>query len=154
MRARDLAEPFPVVHLDTPALEATRLLVDQSLPGLVVADRQGVPLVILPSSQVLRFALPEYVEEDRTLASVYSESDADRFAQTLSGRTVEELMPSKQFLPRRHADRPIIPPDATLMEIAAVMAEQHSPVVAVVEHGEILGVITVHRLLGAALSTT
>jgi CBS domain-containing protein len=151
MRARDLAEPFPVVHLDTSALEASRLLVDQSLPGLVVVDREGVPLVILPGSQVLRFALPEYVEEDRSLASVFSEADADKFCQALRGRTVAELMPSKQFMPQKSSVRPIVAPDANLMEIAAVMADQHSPVVAVVDDGEIVGVITVHRLLGAAL---
>jgi predicted transcriptional regulator len=151
VRARDLAEQFPVVHLDTSAMDASRLLVDRTLPGLVVVDRDGLPLVILPGSQVLRFALPEYVEEDRTLAAVYSESDADALCEGLRGRTVEELMPSRQFLPKKAADRPIVDPNANLMEIAAVMAEQHSPVVAVVDQGQIVGVITVHRLLGAAL---
>jgi len=151
VRARDLAEPFPVVHLDTPALDASRLLVERSLPGLVVVDREGLPLVILPGSQVLRFALPEYVEEDRTLAAVYSEKDADALCESLRGRTVAELMPSSQFLPKKSSARPIVDPDANLMEVAAAMAEQHSPVVAVVDNGQILGVITVHRLLGAAL---
>jgi CBS-domain-containing membrane protein len=151
MHARDLAEPYPVVRLDTPALEATRLLVDEGLPGLVVVDRDGLPLVVLPGSQVLRFALPEYVEEDRTLAAVYSEAEADALCQPLRGRTVEELMPSARFLPQKKSDRPIVKPDANLMEVATVMAEQHSPVVAVVDAGEIVGVITVHRLLGATL---
>ena len=150
MRARALAQPFPVVHLDTDALEATRLLVDRALPGLVVVDQDGLPLFIMPGSQVLRFALPDYVEEDRTLASVYSESDADALCESLRGRTVQELMPSTKFLPRG-APRPIVAPDATLIEVAAVMAEQHSPVVAVVDEGHVIGVITVHRLLGAAL---
>ncbi len=150
MRARALAEPFPVVHLDTDALDATRLLVDRALPGLVVVDHEGLPLFILPGSQVLRFALPDYVEEDRTLASVYSEGDADALCESLRGRTVQELMPSKKFLPRG-VPRPIVDPDATLIEVAAVMAEQHSPVVAVVDEGHVIGVITVHRLLGAAL---
>ncbi|MBD0293390.1 MAG: CBS domain-containing protein [Jiangellaceae bacterium] len=154
MRARVLAEPFPVVHLDTDALEATRLLVDRALPGLVVVDHDGLPLFILPGSQVLRFALPEYVEQDQTLASVYSESDADALCESLRGRTVQELMPSKKFLPRRPASRPIVAPDATVMEIAAVMAEQHSPVIAVVDGGKIIGVITVHRLLGSTLPAT
>lgn len=139
-----------MVHLDTDALEATRLLVDRALPGLVVVDQDGLPLFILPGSQVLRFALPDYVEEDRTLASVYSESDADALCESLRGRTVQELMPSTKFLPRG-APRPIVAPDATLIEVAAVMAEQHSPVVAVVDEGHVIGVITVHRLLGAAL---
>ena len=139
-----------MVHLDTDALEATRLLVDRALPGLVVVDQDGLPLFILPGSQVLRFALPDYVEEDQTLASVYSESDADALCESLRGRTVQELMPSTKFLPRG-APRPIVAPDATLIEVAAVMAEQHSPVVAVVDEGHVIGVITVHRLLGAAL---
>lgn len=151
MRARELAEPFPVVHLDTDAMAATRLLVDQALPGLVVVDQDGLPLFILPGSQVLRFALPDYVEEDRALASVYSESDADALCESLRGHTVQELMPSKKFLPSTHAHRPIVAPDATLIEVAAVMAEQHSPVVAVVDEGHVIGVITVHRLLGSAL---
>ena len=38
--------------------------------------------------QVLRFALPEYIEEDPTLARVFSEHDADDFCQELSGRKV------------------------------------------------------------------
>ena len=128
----------------------TRLQVERALPGLVVADHEGLPLFILPGSQVLRFALPDYAEEDRTLASVYGESDADALCESLRGRTVQELMPSKKFLPRG-APRPIVAPDATLIEVAAVMAEQHSPVVAVVDEGHVVAVITVHRLLGAAL---
>ena len=95
-----------MVHLDTPAMDASRLLVDRTLPGLVVVDRDGLPLVILPGSQVLRFALPEYVEEDRTLAAVYGENDADAFCEQLRGRTVEELMPSRHFLPKKPSDRP------------------------------------------------
>ena len=151
MRARDLAEPFPVVQPDTDALTATRLLVDQGLPGLVVTDHDGRPLVILPGSQVLRFALPDYVEDDATLASVIPEQEADRFCEALTGRTVAELMPGKEYLPRRERDRPIVPADATVLEVASAMSRQHSPVVAVVDDGDILGVITVHRLLGALL---
>ncbi len=151
MLARELAEEFPVVRLDTPALEATRLLAERRLPGLVVVDDNNQPLAVLPGSQVLRFALPEYVEEDISLASVYSESDADNFCAPLMGRAVAELMPSPQYLPKRERDRPLVRGDATLIEVAATMARQHSPVVAVVDGGKIVGVITVHRLLGAAL---
>lgn len=154
MRARDLAEPFPVVHPDTDALSATRLLVDQGLPGLVVTDAQGKPLVILPGSQVLRFALPDYVEEDPSLAGVIPESEADRFCEALGGSTVAALMPDQEFLPRSDRDRPIVSPEATVLEVASVMTRQKSPVVAVVDGGDgtrVLGVVTVHRLLGALL---
>jgi len=151
MRARDLAEEFPVVRLDDDALEATRTMTDQALPGLVVVDEHGGPLVVLPASEVLRFALPEYVEEDPALARVYGEREADNFCSELVGRKVRELMPGKQYLPKRERDRPVVTANATLIEIASVMTRQHSPVVAVVDDDEILGVITVHRLLGVAL---
>lgn len=151
MRARDLAEAFPVVHPTTDAMRATRLIVDEGLPGLVVTDEDGKPLVILPGSQVLRFALPDYVEEDPALAAVIPEAEADRFCDALVGRTVAELMPAKEFLPQRDRDRPIVPPDATVLEVASVMSRQKSPVVAVVDKGDVLGVITLHRLLGAML---
>lgn len=151
MRARDLAEPFPVVPLDEDALEATRMLAERGLPGLVVVDEHGVPIVILPASQVLRFALPEYVEEDPNLAGVYGEKEADAFCRPLRGKTVAELMPSKEFLPRRQRDRPVVGANATMVEVASVMSRQHSPVVAVMDDDHIVGVITVHRLLGAAL---
>ena len=151
MQARDLAEPFPTVRAETDALEATRLLTDQGLPGLVVLDARGRPLVILAASQVLRFALPDYVEEDPGLAGVIPESTADRFCSVLAGKTVAELMPAKEYLPRHERNRPIVAPDATVLEVASVMSHQHSPMVAVVDGDQVLGVITVHRLLGAAL---
>ena len=41
--------------------------------------------------------------------------------------------------------------DATAMEVAAVMARMHSPLVAVVDGGEMLGAITVSSLLDVVL---
>jgi CBS domain-containing protein len=153
VRARDLAEDFPLVHPDTDALEATRLLVDRALPGLVVLDRTGRPLVVLPGSQVLRFSLPEYVEDDPSLAGVIPEREADLLCAALRGKTVAQLMPGKEYLPARDRDRPMVGPQATAMEVASVMSRQHSPMVAVVEGGDVLGVITVHRLLGTLLDS-
>jgi len=143
-------EDFPLVSKQTDALEATRLLVDRGLPGLVVLDSAGLPLV-LPGSQVLRFALPEYVEDDPMLAGVFPEEEADRLCESLSGRTVAQLMPGPAYLPHHDRDRPIVGPDATAMQVASVMSRQHSPIVAVVQDHSVLGVITVHRLLGALL---
>ncbi len=152
MHASDLAESFPVVHLDDDALPATRALAKEGLPGLVVVDDDGGPLVVLPASQVLRFALPEYLEEDPRLAGMYPEEEADNFCQALAGKTVRELMPSKQYLPKHDRDRPVVAVGDTLIEVATQMSRQHSPVVAVVDDAhEVVGVITVHRLLGVAL---
>src|SRR5690349_488352 len=123
-------EDFPLVSKQTDALEATRLLVERGLPGLVVLDSTGLPLVVLPGSQVLRFALPEYIEDDPTLARVFPEEEADRLCETLSGWTVAQLMPGKAYLPQHDRDRPIVDPDATAIQVASVMSRQHSPIVA------------------------
>ena len=151
MRARELAEPFPTVRADSDALVATRMLAEQGLPGLIVLDSGGRPLIILAASQVLRFAIPDYLEEDPGLARVIPESTADQFCSVLVGKTIAQLMPGKEYLPKHDKDRPIVAPDATVLQIASVMSHQHSPMVAVLDHDEILGVITVHRLLGALL---
>ncbi len=154
MHAADLAEDFQVVRLDDDAFTATRMLTEQALPGLVVLDDDGGPLVVLPASQVLRFALPDYIEEDPSLAHLYAEKDADQFCSALAGKTVRELMPDKHYLPKNKHDRPFVKASATLIEVASMMTRQQSPVVAVVDDDDddtILGVITVHRLLGAGL---
>ena len=80
VRAEQIAEEFPVVSLDSDALEAVRLLATRRLPGLVVTDSAGTPVTILPASQVVRLLVPVYVREDPSLAGVLSESMADRIA--------------------------------------------------------------------------
>ena len=146
MLAADLARDYPAVDIDGDAMEAARLLADQKLPGLVVIDEQGRPHSVLPGSQVLRFVIPNYVQEDLSLARVYDEKQADKLCWTLAGKRVREL------LPRKGAELPVVDPDATVMEIAAVMARMHSPVVAVAEKkGRLLGVVTVSELLQTLL---
>ena len=44
MRARDLAEAFPIVTPDTDAMVAARAMAGQRLPGLIVCDDDGQPV--------------------------------------------------------------------------------------------------------------
>ncbi len=143
MRARELSEPYPTVGLDSQAVEAAKAMAGQRLPGLIVCDREGHPYTVLPGSQVLRFLIPRYVQDDPALARVFGERASDEMWGKLSSSTVRDVLPPKQ-----HVDElPIVDGDATTIEVAAVMARMHSPVVAVVEGGEVLGAITVSRLL-------
>ncbi|MEU2287511.1 hypothetical protein ABZ614_37335 [Streptomyces sp. NPDC013178] len=66
MRARDLAEPYPFVTTDDDAVDAARMLAEQSLPALLVLDSDGQPHAIVPGSQLI----PAYIAEDPVLASV------------------------------------------------------------------------------------
>jgi FOG: CBS domain len=147
MRARDLAADFPTVGLGTPALDAARLLADQDLPGLIVLDGDDKPFTVLPGTQVLRLAVPRYCQDDPTLARVVDEQHADLFLRALGDKTVKELLPEQ---PR---ELPVVDPDATVLEIAAVMARMRSPLVAVVSEGRMVGAITLDSLLDRMLAT-
>ncbi|RVX40341.1 CBS domain-containing protein [Nonomuraea polychroma] len=145
MRARDLAVEFPTVTMDTPALEAAKLLAEQDLPGLIIVD-DGRPLSILPGTQVLRLAVPAYCRDDPALARVVDEAHADLFLRKLGGKTVRECLPEQ---PR---ELPVADPKATVLELAALMARTRSPLTAVVDgDGRLIGAVTLQSLLDHAL---
>jgi len=146
MRAGDIATPYPIVNLSTPALQAARLIAEQNLPGLIVVDDRGRPRTVLPGTQVLRMAVPGYIQEDPALARVIDESAADVFLRGLGERTVAEA------LPRERRELPVVDARATVLEIAALMARARSPLVAVVdETGDLIGAVTLDALLELTL---
>lgn len=145
MHAEDICEEFPVVTVDSDALDAARMIAEHGLPGIVVTDSSGTPYAVLPSSQVVRFIVPTYVQDDPSLAGVINESWADEAAQKLSGKTVRDV------LPEHLADIPSARADDTIIEVAALMSQLKSPLVAVLKDGRLHGVITASRLLAAAL---
>ena len=147
MRARDLARPFPIVTLDTDAMEAARTMAAQRLPGLIVTDADGRPHTVLPGSQVLRFLIPRYVQDDPALARALDEKASDALCRRLQAVTVRDLLPRRQELD----DLPVVDEDATALEVAAVMARMHSPLVAVVADRKLVGAITVSQLLNYLL---
>ena len=147
MLAKDLAAPYPTVRMDTSAREAAQLLAERHLPGLIVVDENDHPVAILPGSQVLRLLVPAYVQDDPTLARVLEEKYADKICDVLDGKTVADMLPSDSD--RRKL--PIVAPDDTVLEIAALMAANRSPVVAVVERrnkkAPLIGAVTTAALL-------
>jgi len=148
MRAGDFATPLPTVALATPAIEAARLLAGQNLPGLIVVDDRGRPATVLPGTQVLRMAVPQYCQDDPALARVIDEAAADVFLRGLGDRTVE------QCLPRERRELPVVDPQATVLEVAALMARTRSPLVAVADpDGTMRGAITLDALLERMLAS-
>ncbi|WP_395105097.1 CBS domain-containing protein [Actinomadura sp. SCN-SB] len=151
MLAHQLAQEFPIIGMDSDALEAARLMVRRRLPGLIVVDSDQHPVAVLPGSQILRFVVPRYVQDDPALAHVYDERHADQLCAKLTGRRVKDLLPDH---PR---ELPVVDADATAMEIAALMAAAHSPLVAVVTskggtgNPPMIGAITVADLLAKLL---
>ena len=147
MRARDLVVDFPTVRRDTRVVEAARLLAQQDLPGLIVVDDAGRPVTVLPGTDVLAMAVPRYCQNDPALARVIDEAAADVFAHQLGDATVA------QALPEGPPELPVVEDDATALEIAALMARSHTPLVAVVnDRGVMIGAITLDGLLERVLA--
>jgi CBS domain-containing protein len=145
MHAEDIAEEFPVVAMDSNALEAARLLAEHRLPGIIVTDPKGRPYAVLPASQVVRFIVPTYVQDDPSLAGVLNESMADHAADKLGDKKVRDVLPEHLI------DVPAANADDTIIEVAAIMARFRSPLIAVMKERNLLGVITASRLLAAAM---
>ena len=145
MHAEDMAEDFPAITIDSNALDAARMLAEHRLPGIVVTDSAGQPYAVLPASQVVRFIVPTYVQDDPSLAGVLDESMANRAAEKLAGKTVRDVLPEHLL------DIPAANSDDTIIEVAALMARLRSPLIAVMKNGKLHGVITASRLLAAAL---
>ncbi len=145
MQAHELASPYPTVRMDTSALDAVRLLTEEQRPGLIVVDDNDHPIAIMPASEVLRFVIPGYVQDDPALARVLDEAYADKMCDALAAKTVADLMPKDRIA------LPVVSPDDTVLEIAALMAATRSPLVAVLESdsktGSLLGAISVTQLL-------
>jgi CBS domain-containing protein len=133
--------------MDDDALDAVRLMAEQRLPGIVVCEPDGRPSRILPGTQLLRFVIPRYVQDDAALAGVMGERGSDRLLGELAGKKVRELLAD-----RAEADLAIARPDDTVLELAVLMARTHSPVVAVVEHDRLIGCVTLPRLLDVLLA--
>ncbi|MBA2574093.1 MAG: CBS domain-containing protein [Nocardioidaceae bacterium] len=143
MRARNLAEPFPTVSLDADAMAAARAMAAERLPGLIVCGDDGRPYTVLPGSQVLNFIIPKYVQDQPGLARAFDERASDELSTKLAHHTVRDMVPKAA-----EADElPVVDPDATAIEVAAVMARMHSPIAAVIDGDRVLGAITVSRLL-------
>jgi CBS domain-containing protein len=140
MRARDLAVPYPSLPVDAPAAEVARLLAEEQIDAVFV-ERQGQLQGVVSDIGLLARLLPGYIIEDPKLAQVLEEGAADLLWRRLEGHTAAELPP------KRGADVPQVDGDATLMEVAAVMAGAQAPLVAVREGGRLIGGITSSALL-------
>jgi CBS domain-containing protein len=152
VQAHELASPYPTVRLDTSAARAVRVLTEHDRPGLIVVDDNDHPVAVLPASQVLRMMIPRYVQDDPTLARVLDEDFADKIYEALSDKTVSDLLPSDKV------PLPVVAPDDTVLEIAAIMAANRSPLVAVLEKrsktAPLLGAVSASQLVGRVLPKT
>ncbi|MFJ8953124.1 CBS domain-containing protein [Streptomyces sp. NPDC102381] len=146
MSARELAEPYPTVIAADNALDAVGLLAEYKLPALLVVDRDGAPYAMVPGAQLLGRFVPAYLQGDPLVDAGVSDRQLDEVTEKLDGLTVAELIPPGRFGP------PAVGPEASALQIAALMSRTHSPLVAVVERDgddctQLVGAVTAARLM-------
>lgn len=142
MRAREIAEMLPTVTLGASVASAVRVMARSRQPGLIVVDDHNKPRVVLPGTQVLRMTMLTSYQEEPALARAIDEAHADQYWQEARGRAVADCLPAKAGKPF------VVHEDATLLEVAALMAREHTPLVAVVNtRGVLTGAITLNRVL-------
>jgi CBS domain-containing protein len=147
MRAERLAEQVPMVQRETTGAEASRVVAEYRLSGLVVAGEDGVPIAVIPGSQLLSLVLPQYVRDEPNLSHAYDERGADELCSVLNHSTIGELLDAKRLTA---AKPPSVYPEDTLIEIASAMDAGRTPVILVVDRdGGFHGVITLSRVLAA-----
>jgi CBS domain-containing protein len=147
MIAQELAERVPIVRRETTGAEAARVIAEYRLSGLVVANDEGVPIAVVPGSQILGLVLPQFVRDDPHLAHAYDESGADELCGALNRATIGELLDAKRLTAHKP---PSVLPEDTLIEVASVMDGGHLPLVLVTDRsGDYHGAITMSRVLAA-----
>lgn len=142
MRAHALAVYMKTITMKDSVATALRLLAEHRMPGLVVVDELQRVLAVLPGTQALRMGIAQEFQEDAALARVVDEESADLFSQLPASRLIGDCLPPRPEV------RAVVSGDATLLEVACLMARTHSPMVAVVDDaGAMIGCITLAMVL-------
>jgi CBS domain-containing protein len=131
VRASDLQIPVSLVDRNTSAVVAARLIAEQHLAVLVVADKSGLPMAVVSAADVLGLLLPGYVLDDLALAGVFDESGAAEVWSGAESRTIGELLDDDGI---EVHDLLRVDADATLVEVAAQMADAHAQIAVVKGH--------------------
>ena len=148
MRAADIQVALPLIDRDTTAVAAARLIAQNHLAALVVADHSGSPIGVVSSADVLGLLVPNYVLQDMSLAGVFDEAGAEEMWSHADGRTIGELLDDdgvKVHAPM-HFDA-----DDTLIEVAARMVDGHVQI-AVVNGPEGVRFVTLPAVMDAIMT--
>jgi hypothetical protein len=127
MRAGDVAVPMTTVVEDMPARDAARVLASQDLPGLGGGRPAGAAVDGAGRHAGAADGVAALLPGRPGAARVVDEAAADVLLDGIGDRTVADL------LPRNRPELPAVGAEATLLEVASVMARSNVPLVAVVE---------------------
>ncbi len=125
MRASDIQIALQPITRATTALEAARLIAADRLAALVIANDAGTPVAVVSAIDVLGLLVPSYIMSDLSLSGVFSESGAEDVWDGSAQRAIAELLDDTGV--RKH-ELLKVDADATLVEIAAQMADERAQI--------------------------
>jgi len=125
VHASDIATTLVVVDRSTPALDAVRLIAEQDLVGLVIAEADGHPSAVVSSVDVVRYMLPGYLLDDLSLTNTVGDVGLEDLRQGLEGRTIGDLIDDSDVAVRSVL---VLPADAGPVEMAARMVDARTQV--------------------------
>lgn len=125
MRATDIQIELPMIDRTRSAAEASRVIAETGRIGVVVCGRDKRPLGMITAVDLFRLALPEYLMSDPSLAATLDEEGIAELIAKLRDKTVGEVIDDDSV---RLREVPVVQPDDTVVEIAAVLASAGSTI--------------------------
>ena len=125
MRASDIQIALQPITRATTALEAARLIAADRLAALVIANEEGTPVAVVSAVDALGLLVPNYIMSDLSLSGVFSETGAEDVWNGTAQRAIAELLDDTGV--RKH-ELLKVDADATLVEIAAQMADERAQI--------------------------
>lgn len=145
MLAKELAGGFPSVRPDARLGDVLAVVVRDDLPGVVLLDRHGRPQATPSLRDILDLLVPWPLRESPGLARVIPEGMAERMLAETLRRPVDELVEG------RTAPSCRVRGQATVLEVATMMACRHSALATVLEGRPGSDVISAHGLFAHLL---
>ena len=114
--------------------EAVEIMLKSETNGLVVVDKEQRVVGILSSWDIIQYIVPDYLEEDRHLASFEAGDIFFSRIQDTKDHPIEKFM-------THHVH--VVHPDSSLIEAAALLSEHRIRQLPVVdEHGVLVGYLS------------
>jgi len=137
IRARDImTKEVITVSPETDIAQATRLLLENHINGVPVVNADGELVGMLCQSDLIvqqkRIPLPSIFTFLDGVFSFSSTKSLEKEMQKIAATTVTDAMST---------DPVFVGPDATIEEVASLMAEKHFHTIPVVENGKLAGII-------------
>lgn len=103
-----------VIPLNSKIRDAFELMIKRGTNGLVVVDERGGVAGILSSRDLISYVIPDYLENDKHLASFESADVFEERLKTVADELISVCMTKKVYT---------IHPERSLMEAATLLAE-------------------------------